>query len=81
MRLGETQRIIKYGGWYDLIKVLGLIWTIWKCFGADKVKVVGNRNFLETLNLSWFRVPEKLKLNRLAKRMGSDSFTIRDERI
>ena len=79
MRLGETQRIIKYGGWYNLIKVLGLIWT--KCIGFDKVKVFGNRNFLETFNLFWFWVPEKLKLNRLAKWVGSDSFTICDEWI
>ena len=54
MRLGETQRIIKYGGWCNLIKV----------------KVVGNRNSLETLNLFWFWVPKKLKLNWLAKRVG-----------
>ena len=54
MRLTETQGIIKYGGWYNLIKVLGLIWTKRRCFGTDKVKVFGNRNFLETLNLFWF---------------------------
>ena len=65
MRLGKTQGIIKYGGWCKLIKV----------------KIFGNRNFLETLNLFWFWIPKKLKLNRLAKGMGSDSFTIRDERI
>ena len=77
MRLKKTQRIIKYDGWYNLIKVLGLIWT--KDFGI--VKIFRNRNFLETLNLFRFWVPKKFKLNWLAKRMGSDSFTIRDERI
>ena len=73
MRLTETQGIIKYGGWYNLIKVLGLIWTKRRCFGTDKVKVFGNRNFLEIFNLFWFWVPKKLKLNRLAKRIGSKS--------
>ena len=65
MRLDETQGIIKYGGWCNLIKV----------------KVFGNRNFLEILNFFWLWVPEKLKLNRLAKWVGSDSFTICDEWI
>ena len=81
MRMFETQRIIKYGGWYNLIKVLGLIWTKWKSFGTDEVKVFRNGNFLETFNLFRFWVSKKLKLDWLAKRMGSDAFTIRGERI
>ena len=48
-------------------------------FGIDEVKGLGDRNFLETTDLSRFWAPEKLKLNWLAKRMGRDSFTISDE--
>ena len=50
-------------------------------FGTDKVKGLGDGQILETTNLSGFRAPKKLKLGWLAKGMGSDSFTIRDERI
>ena len=81
MRLSETQGIIKYSGWYSLVKVLCLIWTEWMSFGFDEVKGLGDRNLLETINVFRFWAPKKLKLNWLAKRMGSDSFTIRGERI
>ena len=40
-----------------------------------------DRDFLEATDFSGFRAPEKLKLDWLAKRMSSDSFTISDERI
>ena len=51
------------------------------CFGFDEVKGLRDRNFLEIANLSRFWAPKKLKLNWLAKMMGSDSFTICDERV
>ena len=50
-------------------------------FSIDKVKGLGDKNFLEAIDFSRFRTPKKLKLNWLAKGMGSDAFTIRDERI
>ena len=50
-------------------------------FGIDEVKGLRDRDFLEIANLSWFWTSEKLKPNWLAKRMGSDSFTVRDERV
>ena len=65
MRLIEAQGIIKYGGWYNLIKV----------------KVFRNRNFLENFNFFGFWISNKLKLNWLAKGVSSDAFTICDERI
>ena len=40
-----------------------------------------DRDFLEATDFSGFRVPEKLKLDWLAKGMSSDSFTISNERI
>ena len=46
-------------------------------FGFDKVKGLGDGNFFETIDVSRFWVPKKLKLDWLAKRMGSDAFTIR----
>ena len=49
-------------------------------FGFDKVKGLGDRNLLETFNVFRFWVPKKLKLDWLAKRMGSDSFTICDKK-
>ena len=50
-------------------------------FGFDKVKGLGDENLLETIDVSRFWTPKKLKLDWLAKRMGSDTFTIRGERI
>ena len=49
--------------------------------GLDKVKGLGDGNLFETIDVFRFWTPKKLKLNWLAKRMGSDSFTIRGERI
>ena len=46
-------------------------------FGLDKVKGLGDGNLLETIDVFRFWAPKKLKLNWLAKRVGSDSFTIR----
>ena len=50
-------------------------------FGLDKVKGLGDGDLLETIDVFRFRAPKKLKLNWLAKRVGSDSFTIRSKRI
>ena len=50
-------------------------------FGTYEVQGFGDKNFLETTNFSRFWVPKKLKLDWLTKGMGSDSFTIHDERI
>ena len=50
-------------------------------FSIDKVKGLGDKNFLEATDFSRFQTPKKLKLNWLAKGMGSDAFTIRGERI
>ena len=50
-------------------------------FGFDKVKGLGDRNLLETINFFRFWAPKKFKLDWLAKRMGSDPFTICSERI
>ena len=50
-------------------------------FGLDKVKGLGDGNLLETTDVFRFWAPKKLKLNKLAKRMGSDPFTIRGKRI
>ena len=50
-------------------------------FLTDQVKGLGDGNILETANFLGFQAPKKLKLNWLTKRMGSDSFTIRDEWI
>jgi len=48
-------------------------------FGFDEVKSLGDRDILETIDVFRLWAPKKLKLNWLAKRMGSDSFTIRGE--
>ena len=65
-----------------MIKVLCLIWRCGsRCFGIDEVKGHRDRNFLEIANLFRFWALKKLKLNWLAKRMGSDSFTIRGEMV
>ena len=50
-------------------------------FGIDQVKGRGDKDFLEATNFSKFQAPKKLKLDWLARGMGSDSFTIHDERI
>ena len=50
-------------------------------FGFDKVKSFRDRNFLEATYLSGLWASKKLKLNWLVKGMGSDSLTIRDDRI
>ena len=50
-------------------------------FGTNKVKGLGDRDIQENTDFSGFWLPKELKLNWLAKRMGNDSFTIRDERI
>ena len=50
-------------------------------FGIDQVKGLGDKDFLEATNFSKFQAPKKLKLDWLARGMGSDSFTIHDERI
>ena len=50
-------------------------------FGLDKVKGLGDGNLFKTIDVFGFWAPKKLKLNWLAKRMGSDSFTIRGERL
>ena len=57
----------------ETVKVLG--------FGIDEVKGLGDKDILETVDVFRLWAPEKLKHNWLAKRMGSDSFTIRDKRI
>ena len=49
-------------------------------FGIDQVKGLGDKDFLEATNFSKFQAPKKLKLDWLARGMGSDSFTIHDER-
>ena len=50
-------------------------------FGFDKVKGLGDRNLFETIDVFGFWAPKKLKLDWFAKRMGSDAFIIRGERI
>ena len=50
-------------------------------FGLNKVKGLGGRDILEGTDFSRFWLPKELKLNWLAKRMGSDSFTIYGKRI
>ena len=50
-------------------------------FGIDQVKGLGDKDFLEATNFSKFPAPKKLKLDWLARGMGSDSFTIHDKRI
>ena len=50
-------------------------------FGIDQVKGLGDKDFLEATDFSKFQAPKKLKLDWLARGMGSDSFTIHDERI
>ena len=50
-------------------------------FGIDQVKGLGDKDFLGATNFSKFQAPKKLKLDWLARGMGSDSFTIHDERI
>ena len=50
-------------------------------FGIDQVKGLGDKDFLEATNFSKFQAPKKLKLDWLARGMGSDSFTIHDKRI
>ena len=49
--------------------------------GTDKVKGLGDRNFLEAIDFPGFWAPKKLKLDWLAKGMSGDTFTICDERI
>ena len=46
-------------------------------FPIDQVKGSRDGDILETANLSSFWAPEKLELNWLAKRRGSDSFTVK----
>ena len=55
--------------------------TIFADFGSQRIEGLGDRNFLEITDFSGFRAPEKLEFDWLAKRMGSDSFTICGERI
>ena len=50
-------------------------------FCLDKVEGLRDRDFLETANISRLWTSKKPELNWLAKGMGSDSFTIYDERI
>ena len=50
-------------------------------FGINQVKGLGDKDFLQATNISGFWAPKKLKLDWLAKGMGSDSFTIRDKGI
>ena len=50
-------------------------------FGSQRIEGLGDRNFLEITDFSKFRAPKKLEFDWLAKRMGSDSFTICGERI
>ena len=50
-------------------------------FDIDQVKGLGDKDFLEATDFSKFQAPKKLKLDWLARGMGSDSFTIHDERI
>ena len=50
-------------------------------FGFNEVKGLGDRNFLEGFDFSRFWLPKKLKLDWLAKGMGSDTYTICGERI
>ena len=50
-------------------------------FSTNKVKGLGDRNFLKATDFSRFWTLKKLKLNWLAKGMGSDAFTIYDEMI
>ena len=48
-------------------------------FPIDQIKSSRDGDILEAANLLGFRASEKLKLNWLTKRMGSDSFTICSE--
>ena len=50
-------------------------------FGSNKVKGFGDRDILEGTDFSRFWLPKELKLNWLAKRIDSDTFTICGERI
>ena len=50
-------------------------------FGLDKVKGLRDGDVLEATDFSRFWSFKKLKLNGLAKGVGSDSFTIHSERI
>ena len=49
--------------------------------GLNKVKGLGDRDILEGTDFSRLWLPKKLKLNWLAKGMGSDTFIICDEMI
>ena len=54
----------------------------WICWSLTLIRLrVLETDFLEATNFSKFRAPKKLKLDWLARGMGSDSFTIHDERI
>ena len=50
-------------------------------FGSQKIEVLGDRNILEITDFSGFRTLKKRKFDWLAKRIGSDTFTISDEMI
>ena len=50
-------------------------------FVSQKIEGLGNRYILEIGDFSRFRAPKKLKLDWLAKGMGSDAFTVSGERI
>ena len=56
---------------YKRIKVLGLI-TFSVDFGSQRIECLGERNILEIADFSRFKTPKKLKLNWLAKGMGSE---------
>ena len=43
-------------------------------FGTNKVQGLGDGDFLKTAEVSRFWTPKKLKLNWLAKGMGSDAY-------
>ena len=45
-------------------------------FGSQRIEGLGDRNFLEITDFPKFRAHKKLEFDSLAKRMGSDSFTI-----
>ena len=50
-------------------------------FGSQRIECLGDRNFLEITDFSKLKAPQKLEFDWLAKRMGSDSFTISGEMI
>ena len=50
-------------------------------FPIDQIKSSGDGNILKAANFSRFWASEKLKLNWLTKRKGSDSFPICSEWI